>query len=654
MRLWKGKSPKMFLLVAVMLALLALLATLQYRWLGQVSQGERERMQASLRTGAARFSQDFNREIVRAYLNFQVEAESLKQKNAEDFAERFERWNQSAPFTQLVSEIYVAEKDLNDGGGVRLSRFNPAEKKIEPVEWPQDFAGLRKRIEEGLKENLLPHPLREIAIDPVVAEVPALIAPVIVSPKMILNGEHNVRFSRKRGEEIVAEDAPLAGYLVIRLSMDVIKKELIPALAERYFSGDAGLEYNLAVIDATEDGKPIYQTAQMQPARPADSDATARLLELQLDQVDTLFFSLPRKTPQLNDSGGFTARRMPPDQVIMRSDEESKNQNSRSRSVTVKVFNRGVMQNGVPRNPDSPEGVWQLVIQHRAGSLEAAVASVRRRNLFISFGILLLLASSVAMIVISTRRAERLAHRQMEFVSSVSHEFRTPLAVICSAGENLADGIIDAPQQVEKYGEVIRHEGRRLTEMVEQVLEFAGARSGRKTYQMSEVEVGQLIEDALVSCQPLIKEKDFMIEKEIEQGLPVIQADAAALRSSLQNLLSNAMKYDDRKRSIKISARGVSNGHGEEVQIAVADRGAGIDPSELPHIFKPFYRGQKAVAAQIHGNGLGLSLVKQVIEAHRGRVSVASRVGEGSVFTLHLPVANQKRKINDSGVVGVA
>ena len=161
----------MFLLVAVMLLLLALLATLQYRWLGQVSQGERERMQASLRTGAARFSQDFNREIVRAYLSFQVEAASLKQKNAEDLAERSERWNKSAPFPQLVSEIYVAEKDLHDG--VRLSRFNPAEKKIEPVEWPLDFAGLRKRIEEGLlKQNTMPEPLREISIDPVAAEVP--------------------------------------------------------------------------------------------------------------------------------------------------------------------------------------------------------------------------------------------------------------------------------------------------------------------------------------------------------------------------------------------------------------------------------------------------------------------------------------------------
>ncbi len=645
----------MFLLVAVMLGLLALLATLQYRWLGQVSQGERERMQASLRTGAARFSQDFNREILRAYLNFQVDAASLKQKNAEDFAERFERWNKSAPYPQLVSEIFVAERSLRDGG-VRLSRFNSAEKKIEPVEWPPDFAGLRKRIEEGFNENMMPEPLRQISIDPVAAEAPALIAPVIVAPKMIMTGEHEVQFSRKREEEITAEDSPLAGYLVIRLSMDVIKKELIPALAERYFSGDAGLEYNLAVINAQEDDKPIYQTAQMPPARPVDSDATARLLELQLDQVDALFFSLPRKTPQLNDSASssFTARRLPPDQVIMRSDEESTSQSSHSRSVTVKVFNRGVMQNGIPKNPAALEGPWQLVIQHRAGSLEAAVASVRRRNLFISFGILLLLASSVAMIVISTRRAERLAHRQMEFVSSVSHEFRTPLAVICSAGENLADGIIDAPQQVKKYGEVIRQEGRRLTEMVEQVLEFAGARSGRKTYQMSAVEVGQLIEDALLSCQPVIKEKDFMIEKEIAQGLPVIQADAAALRSSLQNLLSNAMKYDDRKRSIKISAQTVVNGHGEEVQIAVADSGAGIDPSELPHIFKPFYRGQEAVAAQIHGNGLGLSLVKQVIEAHRGRVSVASRVGEGSVFTIHLPIANQKRKISDAGGAGEA
>jgi signal transduction histidine kinase len=237
----------------------------------------------------------------------------------------------------------------------------------------------------------------------------------------------------------------------------------------------------------------------------------------------------------------------------------------------------------------------------------------------------------------------------MEFVSAVSHEFRTPLAVICSAGENLADGIVDAPQQVAKYGALVRNEGRRLTEMVEQVLEFAGARSGRRPYQLRPVEIESVIEDALTSYQPLIKEKGYVIEKKIAPGLPLVEADAAALRRSVQNLLSNAMKYDGGNHWIGIRAQSGTGVRGEEVQITVEDQGVGIAPDEVARVFEPFYRGREVVEAQIHGNGLGLSLVKQVIEAHHGRASVVSVQGQGSAFTLHLPAINQAAAENGAG-----
>ena len=126
------------------------------------------------------------------------------------------------------------------------------------------------------------------------------------------------------------------------------------------------------------------------------------------------------------------------------------------------------------------DGRWQLLIKHRAGSLEAAVTEARRRNLVISFGILLLLAASVGTIIISTGRAQKLARQQVEFVAGVSHELRTPLAVICSAGENLADGVVEAPAQVSQYGALIRNEGRRLTKMVEQGLGLRARRRDEK------------------------------------------------------------------------------------------------------------------------------------------------------------------------------
>jgi Osmosensitive K+ channel histidine kinase len=640
MKFWKRKPPKMLWLVCLMVALLGLLATLQYRWLGQVSRGERERMQASLRVGAAHFSQDFNREITRVFLSFQMDSEMLRDKDSGEFAARVEKWNTSSPYPRLVGDLYVLETD--EAKQLRLSRFNPAEKKFATSEWPTEFASLRPRLESNFREHISneSESLTEISLEPVAPDVPALISPILAAPKVVITEDSKIQLTPKERVPYMPENSAFAGYVIIKLNLEAIKKELIPTLAQRYFSIGDGTEYQLSVINLRAPEKPIYQSAQMQPqGRTSAGDATARLMVIEPDQLDTLFFGMPHKLARSPEGSAIFKRRMPPEQVLMRTEEQSESGSTRARSVTVRVFNREAQDNKATLERIEPGGSWQLFIQHPAGSLEAAVANARRRSLVISFGILLLLACSVAIIVINTRRAERLAHRQMEFVSAVSHEFRTPLAVICSAGENLADGIIDAPQQIERYGELIRNEGRRLTEMVEQVLEFAGARSGRTILQKHPLEIGPLIEDALASCQPLNVGHEFVIEKEVQSDLPTVEGDAAALRRTLQNLLNNAMKYDREKRRISIRARSVVNSHGEEVQITVEDQGIGIEPAELPHIFEPFYRGSEVVAAQIHGNGLGLSLVKQVVEAHRGRVSVVSVPGQGSAFTLHLPGA---------------
>jgi signal transduction histidine kinase len=121
-------------------------------------------------------------------------------------------------------------------------------------------------------------------------------------------------------------------------------------------------------------------------------------------------------------------------------------------------------------------GHWRLLVQHGAGSLDAAVGAARRRNLWLSFGILAVLAASVGLIVVNARRSERLAAQQMDFVATVSHELRTPIAVMRSAAQNLSAGVVHEPGQAKRYGELIESEGQRLTEMVEQVLEYRARR----------------------------------------------------------------------------------------------------------------------------------------------------------------------------------
>ena len=135
---------------------------------------------------------------------------------------------------------------------------------------------------------------------------------------------------------------------------------------------------------------------------------------------------------------------------------------------------------------------WRLLVTHPSGSLEAAVTSARRRNLLVSTSILGILGASVGMLILSTRRAQELARQQMEFVAAVSHELRTPLSVIRSAGDNLAEGVVRDDVQIRRYGDLVRSEGRRLTEMVEQILEFAGIQSGQRGFALRDSRSSEL------------------------------------------------------------------------------------------------------------------------------------------------------------------
>ena len=288
-----------------------------------------------------------------------------------------------------------------------------------------------------------------------------------------------------------------------------------------------------------------------------------------------------------------------------------------------------------------PNSDWRLIVRHRrGGALGAFVQEMRRRDLAIGFGALLVLVVNMGMLIVTSHRAQRLAQLQMNFVTAVSHELRTPLTVIISGADNIRNGVVETKQQMVQYGSVIGNQARQLFGLVERILLFAATRQGRHRYNLRPLDVQEAIDAALASAAGLIEAGHFTVEHNIEPGLPQVIADASALSQCLQNLITNALKYGEEQRWLGIRALVHQNSStGNEIQISVSDRGIGISAADLPHIFEPFYRSPSVRAAQIHGTGLGLPLTQSLAEAMNGRLTVASVPGRGSTFTLHLPCA---------------
>ena len=287
----------------------------------------------------------------------------------------------------------------------------------------------------------------------------------------------------------------------------------------------------------------------------------------------------------------------------------------------------------------APDGRWVLAVKHPEGSLDAVAETFRRRNLAVGLGILLVLGLTMGMILVSSGRAQRLAKLRMDFVAGVSHELKTPLAVIRSAADNLADGVVESPDKVREYGSLIRDHGRRLSTMIEQTLRFAASEADSVSYDMRPIAPAEAVEAALEAASAAIEEAGFTLEQTIDEDLPAVRADARALGQVLDNLISNALKYGGAAKWIGLQVSASSSGDRPQVHFAVEDHGLGIERPDLAHIFDPFYRGRVAQDAQIQGAGLGLSLARDTARAMGGSLTVTSAAGKGSGFTLTLPAA---------------
>lgn len=592
-----------------MLLLLPLLAALQYHWLGQLRDSEREQMQTHLKATVSRFAADFDREITRVYAAFLPDPSDMEEGDENRgavYTAKYNRWTTSTAYSGLVKSLYLAS--ANEQRQIDFAEFDATTREFTAVAWPAELGTLETELRKNLERQPGAGPPPQPADRP--GPPPPGVSPILdlPSPTLVVPIRS---FNRNRGE-MAFRPPQLAGYAIIVLDRRYIQQEFLPALLKRNFLADDGASYDVKIVERRDPSQLIFplsspETSQQNVAE-TNPDASAPLFGLRMEEMREIV-------------------------RVMRQRSESREPPRRERMMNpgppMPAF-RAIFEGDQQR-------LWEIRLRHHAGSLEAAVSKMRRQNLIIGFSVLALLGASVGLLIVSARRASALARQQMDFVAGVSHELRTPLAVIESAAYNLDKGVVKTPQQMQSYGSLIRKETGRLKEMVEQMLEYAGVQSGRQPYNLQPSNLNNILDDVLASSQPLLAEGGFEMQTEIAPDLPPILADQTALARAIQNLLNNAMKYSGESRWIKLSAQSINRDAGPSVGITISDHGMGIPADEQAHIFEPFYRGAEARAAQIHGNGLGLSLVKTIIAAHNGTITVKSAPNAGSTFLIALP-----------------
>ncbi|MGC2286471.1 MAG: HAMP domain-containing sensor histidine kinase [Candidatus Acidiferrum sp.] len=592
-------------------AVVIVLGALQYRWSNQVSEATSIRLADSLYMSMINWHLDFFRDFSEICTFMRDDSEVDAHADWSRYARQLSDWKKSTAHPELVSKAYIL--NMAEGQDHKILQLDPASMSFKSADFPFSWDEFRLELRAASSEfSSLPDlrsrdsrsedgagefagrfyssdPLQDWRFEP---RIPALVRP-------LMRAQNATTASGYSGE---------VDWLVIVLNRATIQDQILPSLAQRYFQGTDGLDYQVAVITG-KDAKRVMYSSDPPFGAHEITDADGRM---------DIF---GRRQDKLSES---------PIRIFHAPSEKK----GPATSVGIAWF--------LLLSDQDDEQDWSLIVRHRrGGALGSFVADSRRRDLTLSFGVLFLLVISMAILISTSIRAQRLAKLQMDFVTAVSHELRSPLTVISSAAENIAQGVVEGKEQLEQYGSVIGAQAKKLFEMVEQVLLFASTREGHQRYNLRPLEVSSILEAALSSTAELIHAAGFRVDQKVPSNLPQVLGDLPALSQCLQNLITNALKYGGGECWIGIDVRHVENGlSARAIQISVTDRGMGIDAHDLLHIFEPFYRSATVAAAQIHGTGLGLPLVRSITESMGGHVSVTSVLGQGSTFTMHLPCLN--------------
>jgi signal transduction histidine kinase len=574
--------------IGILVALCGLLGVLQYTWNAEVSGALRDRLQASLQANLMRVSRELNSGISDSYTALTPTSSRDRQSVEAEIAARFDRWSKNPGRRGMVSRIAIAARE---GDRAVLRVFDPATGVMAPSAWPAEWKATEDRMQAMVFPPMPGGPGRGgpmgrgsfFADEDAIFERP-------------LFAEQTEGATPRRSSGDFARWPSL--WLIVEINRVYVRDTLLPEVLQRHLGTGGSLDYDVEVVSRTHPADVIFRSDRALGDIRATADGSVNLFD-----VSRTYSSGP------GGPGG-----LPPE------------------------FSRG-SDFGPGRGLPPDIGRWQMFVRHKGGSLAAVVAKTRWQNLGVTGAVLVFMLATVGAWVQFTRRARRLAELQMDFVAGVSHELRTPLTVIHTAAYNLQGKLAANPAQVERYGKLIQQESGRLKDIVEQILQFSNAKAGRAIQRIEPVEIQDVIQRSIEARATALEAAHCVLEKSIDPGVPLVAGDPHALQLVVENLVDNAAKYGAAGKGwIGIFVSGGSEETPPRmVQIRVADRGGGIPPDEQGHVFDPFFRGRRALEDGAHGTGLGLTLVKKIVEAHGGSVTVCSTEGKGTEFVVRIP-----------------
>jgi signal transduction histidine kinase len=305
------------------------------------------------------------------------------------------------------------------------------------------------------------------------------------------------------------------------------------------------------------------------------------------------------------------------------------------RSFAIIFFDKELLEFAAPY--EQHREIWGLRTSYGAQAIPDIVSASTRPQLALMIVLAIAMALGVFLVAGAAAREVRVAELKSNFVASVSHDLKTPLALIQLFAETLELGRVRTPDRAQEYYRIINDEAKKLTRLIENILDFSRMEAGLRPYRMEPADLNESLTKVLTRMETQLSQGDFTLKTNIEADLPRVLADQGAAEQAIENLLANAMKYSGDSKTIEVEARR-SNGH---IVVSVTDHGIGISRREQGRIFRKFYRVQRELGGGPQGTGLGLAIVDHTMRGHGGFVRVDSEPDQGSTFSLHFPIPSE-------------